>query len=532
MSAAYRYTDEDSLPVLLERSAARCPSAIAITIGDTQISYAALSHKVESVAQGLAELGISSGDRVALMLPNTPAYVMSCYALMRLGAVVVSISPASQGAELLSILRVSEAVAVIALDVFLPGLYKVLDKSPVKCLIISSVQGLERQLPLPAQVPAPIDLMTLFRSPTGRTRAARCDDLAVIQCTSGSTGTPKCVMLSHRNILASVQQSAQWMSEPETPNAGVMCVIPFFHVFGMTIGLHLTLAKGYRMILVPRVDALDLMPIVKLCEKEKPLSFPAVPTLLGALLSHPAVRKETLASIKVASSGGAALPDWVAQRFAEQTGLPIYEAYGLSEVSGAALCSPFPQGAPLGSIGKPLSAVSVKLCDPHDPARHVAVGEVGELALRGEVVMRGYLGNQELTDRVLRDGWLYTGDLARQDDAGYFYIVDRKDDLIITSGYNVYPSEVESVLTQHPLVADVAVSGRADRLRGQVVIAHVVLRTPQPGIAEELIALCRSNLPDYKVPRSILFTDKVPRSPAGKTLRKDLKDHSTVGNPA
>lgn len=524
MSAAYQYTDEDSVPILLERSAARRPQSTAITIGAVQIPYGGLLRKVQSLAQGLFEQGIRSGDRVALMLPNTPAYVMSCYALLQLGAVVVNVSPSSQGAELVSILRQSEAKVLIALDVFLPGLYRVLDKSPVKCLIISSVQGLEKQLPVPAQVPSPIDLTTLMLPPAhaGMTRAARCDDLAVIQCTSGSTGTPKCVMLSHRNLLASVQQSAQWMNEPETPNAGVLCVIPFFHVFGMTIGLHLTLAKGYRMILVPRFDALDLMPIVKLIETERPLSFPAVPTLWAALLSHPAATPELLSCIQVASSGGAALPDWVAARFRERTGRPIYEAYGLSEVAGAALCSAFPQGSPVGSVGRPLSAVTVKLCDPSDPARQVAAGEVGELALCGDVVMRGYVGNPVLTDSVLRDGWLYTGDLARQGEDGCYSIVDRKDDLIITSGYNVYPSEVESVLAQHPAVADVAVSGRADRLRGQVVIAYVVLREGPSVSAEELTALCRSNLPDYKVPRSVLCTDKVPRNPAGKTLRRSL----------
>ncbi len=283
-------------------------------------------------------------------------------------------------------------------------------------------------------------------------------------------------MLTHRNLLASVRQSAIWMNAAELPNAGVLCVIPFFHVFGMTIGLHLTIAKGYRLILVPRFDALDLMPILRLIEAERPLSFPAVPTLWAALMSHPLVKKESLASIRVASSGGASLPEWVQRKYRELTGLPIYEAYGLSEAAGATHCSPFPQGGPLGSIGRPLSAVAAKLCDPSDPEREVSDGEVGELAVRGEVVMRGYFGNPTLTDKVLRNGWLYTGDLARRDAEGLYFIVDRKDDLIITSGYNVYPSEVEAVLSRHPAVADVAVSGRADRLRGQVVIAHVVLR--------------------------------------------------------
>jgi long-chain acyl-CoA synthetase len=212
----------------------------------------------------------------------------------------------------------------------------------------------------------------------------------------------------------------------------------------------------------------------------------------------------------------------VQKKYRELTGRPIYEAYGLSEAAGATHCAPFPQGGPLGSIGKPLAAVKARLVDPAEPAREVADGEVGELQVSGEVVMRGYLGSEALTQNVLRDGWLSTGDLARRDADGLYYIVDRKDDLILMSGHNVYPSEVEAVLSQHPAVQDVAVSGRTDRLRGQVVIAYVVLRASAVATAEELTQLCRDNLPDYKVPRSVLFVERVPRNPAGKTLRKDL----------
>lgn len=312
------------------------------------------------------------------------------------------------------------------------------------------------------------------------------------------------------------------MNAPETPNAGVLCVIPFFHVFGMTIGLHLTVAKGYRMILVPRMDALDLMPILRLIETEKPLSFPAVPTLWAALLSLPGIKAESLQSLHVASSGGASLPAWVQDKYRALTGLPIYEAYGLSEAAGATHSASFPGGSPLGSIGKPLAAIEARLADPSDPSRDVAKGEVGELWVRGDVVMRGYLGQDAETARVLQAGWLKTRDLARCDGEGNYYIVDRSDDVIITSGFNVYPSEVESVLSKHPAVQDVAVFGREDRLRGQVVIAQVVLRSEQNATAEELAQLCRDNLPDYKVPRSILFADRVPRNPAGKTLRKAL----------
>lgn len=524
MEQTSRVQDVGTLPELLERAAQKCPDSIAITIGETRIPYAALAMRVKMLAQGFSDQGMRRGDRVALLLPNTPVYVMATYALLRLGAVVLNLSPASQGSELLHILSHANAVAVVTLDVFLPGLYRVLDKSPVKSLFVSSVQGLEQKIPPPPGAPTPILVDTLFRPPQPSTAQMEVstDDLAVVQFTSGSTGTPKGVRLSHRNILASVRQSAVWMSAPPSPNAGVLCVIPFFHVFGMTIGLHLTVAKGYRMILVPRFDALDLMPILRLIETEKPLSFPSVPTLWAALLSLPGLKAESLASLRVASSGGASLPAWVQAKYRELTGLPIYEAYGLSEAAGATHCAEFPQGSPLGSIGKPLGAVEARLVDPSDPSRDVPQGEIGELWVRGDVVMQGYLDNDELTARVKKDGWLKTRDLARCDGDGNYYIVDRTDDVIITSGFNVYPSEVEAVLARHPAVQDVAVAGREDRLRGQVVIAHVVLRSGQSATTDELVQICRDNLPDYKVPRSILFTDRVPRNPAGKTLRKDL----------
>ena len=267
---------------------------------------------------------------------------------------------------------------------------------------------------------------------------------------------------------------------------------------------------------------------IRLIEAEKPVSFPAVPSLWAALMSHPGVTAEVLRPVRVPSSGGAPLPAWVQEKFRALTGRPIYEAYGLSEASGATHCAPFPEGAPLGSIGRPLGAIEARLVDPSDPGgeREVAPGEVGELLVRGEPVMMGYFQNPELTAQVLRGGWLRTGDLAHRDADGSYFIVDRKDDLIITSGYNLYPSEIEAVILRHPAVKDVAVVGVPDRLRGQVARAHVVLNEGAGAAvgADELLALCRDNLSPHKVPRSVVFTDSVPRNPAGKTVRKGLRD--------
>jgi long-chain acyl-CoA synthetase len=513
----------ENLGQLLKTTAQRSPGAIALTINDADIPYAAVRQRVTALAGHLASLGVAKGDRVGLMLPNTPAYVFAAYAALELGAVTVNISPGNQGTELAQILRDSGTKALVCLDVFLPGVYKVLAGSPVEHLLVSSVQGLEKKLPVPPGVPAPRALDALFQpGPKAPEVAVGADDLAVLQYTSGSTGAPKGVMLTHRNLLASVAQTRAWMTGDEPPNAGVVCMIPFFHVFGLSIGLHLSVAKGHRMLLVPRFDALDLLPLAQLIEKHRPYSLPAVPTLWAALLLMPGMGTEKLSSIRVATSGGAALPQWVQERYREMTGRTILEAYGQSEAAGATHCAPFPGGAPPGSIGKPLSRCEVRLVDHETGEREVPRGEVGEIVVRGETVMRGYWQNDALTQKALRGGWLHTGDLARCDTAGFFYVVDRKDDLIITSGHNVYPSEVEAVLARHPAVKDVAVTGVADRLRGASIVAHVVLQEGVTATRDEVLKLARENLPEFKVPQTVKFVETVPRNPVGKTLRRKL----------
>ncbi|MBK7861176.1 MAG: AMP-binding protein [Archangiaceae bacterium] len=507
---------DENLGQLLKATAQRTPQAIALTIQDKDIPYGAVRQRAVALAGHLSAMGVSKGDRVALMLPNTPGYVFACYAALELGAVIVNLSPANQGGELKQILTDSGAKVLIALDVFLPGVYPALAGTAVQQLLISSVQGLEKKLPAPPGVPAPQPLEPLFApGPAAPETLVIADDLAVLQYTSGATGTPKGVMLTHRNVLASVEQTRAWMTGDEPVNAGVVCMIPFFHVFGFTIGLQLSVAKGHRMLLVPRFDALDLLPLAQLIEKHRPYSLPAVPTLWAALLLMPGMAREKLASVKVATSGGAALPQWVAERYHALTGGTILEAYGMSEAAGATHAAPFKGRAPAGSIGKPLACCEAKLVNVTDG--------VGELCLRGETVMRGYWQNEQLTGQTLRDGWLHTGDLMRQDAQGFFYVVDRKDDLIITSGHNVYPSEVEAVLARHGAVKDVAVVGVADRLRGSNIVAHVVLREGATATRDELLKVCRENLPDFKVPQVIKVVTDVPRNPVGKTLRKKLE---------
>jgi long-chain acyl-CoA synthetase len=349
------------------------------------------------------------------------------------------------------------------------------------------------------------------------------DDLAVLQFTSGATGKPKAAMLTHKTIVANIMQTLAWVNAEEAGNDAVLCIIPFFHVFGMNACMNLAVCKGYRMILVPRFDWLDLIPLIAMIETYKPISLPAVPGLWTALLMSSRATQDLFSPLQVPVSGGAPLPSKVGEQYEALTGHKIYVAYGLSEASSAALFAPFPQGAPPGSIGLPLPDTDCRIVDMDTGMTELPPGEVGELTIQGPQVMRGYYGNPALTAKVLRDGRLCTGDLARMDKDGFFYLVDRKDDLIITSGFNVYPSAVEDVLIAHPAVKEAAVIGTPDRIRGQAVTAYVVLEEGQKADRDAILAFCRDRLPDFKMPRMIHFVGQIPRNPIGKPLKKSLK---------
>ncbi len=347
------------------------------------------------------------------------------------------------------------------------------------------------------------------------------DDLAVLQFTSGSTGTPKAAMLTHRSVISSVVQTIAWVNVVESVNDAVLCIIPFFHVFGMNACLNLSVQKAYRMILVPRFDWLDLLPLIDMIDKYKPISLPAVPGLWSALMMSSRVTKELLMPLRVPVSGGAPLPPKVADQYHTLTGRRIYVAYGLSEASSAAIFAPYPEGAPAGSIGLPLPDTDCRIVDI-ETGEQLPDGEIGELSIRGPQIMKGYYGNDELTAKTLDGGWLHTGDLARIDEKGFFYLVDRKDDLIITSGFNVYPSAVEDVIQSHAAVKEVAVIGVPDRLRGEAVTAYIVLQDNEQADRDEILAHCRKNLPDFKIPRAVHFVRQIPRNPIGKPLKKML----------
>jgi len=511
----------------LADTAEKHPDDWAMTFNDQNTTYAELNEKVIRFAGILHGQGVRKGDRVALILVNSPTYVISFFALMKLGAIAANISVGITGEELANCLNNAGAKAAVTLDLFARNLYGVIQNTPVKSVILHSVFGLEKKIDRENSMPMPqvyADLMAGAQDIQAIDTDVFPDDLAVLQYTSGSTGTPKAAALTHANLVAAIFQSDSWMGVRGAGNAAVLCVIPFFHVFGLTACLIISVYKGYRMLLLPRMDAMDILSLSKMLETYKPVSFPAVPSLWNALLSLPDETARTqLSSILVATSGGAPVPPALHDRYRILTGKRMIEAYGLSEASSATHMTPYPAGGPVGSIGIPLPDTQAKVMDIETGQRECSPGEIGELAVKGPQIMRGYWNNDELTAAVLRDGWFFTRDLARTDDDGYFYLVDRKDDMIISKGFNVYPGQIEDVLKQHPKVKDAAVIGVDDRLKGQVIVAVVALKEGVQAQKEELLMYCKDRLPDYRVPKTILIREDIPRDPAGKLLRRIIR---------
>jgi long-chain acyl-CoA synthetase len=385
---------------------------------------------------------------------------------------------------------------------------------------------LEKKAVFEGGIPEPLIFNDLVAAHPKGEPALDCSsgDIAVLQYTGGTTGTPKAAVLTHGNLVSNVIQINNWGTVPETGNSTVICIIPFFHVFGMTICLNLSVYRGFRMILIPRFDWSSVLSMMEMIKKYHPHSFPAVPSLWAALVSYPDAEREHLSSIAVASSGGAPLPIWVQDRYESLTGRKIIEAYGLSEASSTTHMNPFQGDRIPGTIGLPLPNTDAKIVDIESGDIDLPTGEIGELVVKGPQVMQGYWGNPAETNEAIRGGWLHTGDIARMDERGYFYIVDRKKDLIIADGYNVYPTDVEAVLVRHPKVKDVAIIGVPHAIRGESITAFVVPEEDKPPDKEELLSHCRQNLPAYKVPNAIQFRESLPKNPLGKILRKILRE--------
>ena len=527
---------EESLALPLLRAAREHPERTAMVYFNREISYGQLLDEVQRIAGALQSLGVRPGDRVGIMLPNTPQTVVAYYAVLWLGAVVVMVNPLYTPREMEILLKDSGATHLIALDVRFRDIEQVRPRTQLKHVIVTGIgdympaplrwlfpivkRDLVGKIPPGADVQRWADMLRHHPVPEPAAVDAK-EDLAVLQYTGGTTGIPKGAMLTHFNLYANCVQISAWLSEFKVRPFRVLAALPFFHVYGLTTVLNYTFFGGGTMILVP--NPRDIDNILSLIQKHKPHVFPGVPTMYIAILNHPKARQLDLSSIEACVSGAAPLPVDVQVKFEQLTGGKLVEGYGLTEASPVTHANPVWGRRKEGSIGLPWPDTDCRIVDL-ETGEDVPVGQPGELLIRGPQVMKGYWNNPEATAAALKDGWLHTGDVATVDEEGYFYIVDREKDMIIAGGFNIYPREIEEVLFAHPAVQEAAVIGVPDPYRGETVKAFVVLKEGARATAEELIEHCRQNLARYKVPKEIEFREELPKTLVGKVLRRVLRE--------
>jgi len=532
-----------SVDELLRRAAKKYANRPAISFYGKSISYGELDQAADRFAAGLRKIGVRRGDRVSLVLPNTPHFIVAFFGVLRAGGIVVQTNPLYTARELEQLWTDAGVQTVIALDLFWHNVSKAKTNAGVKRVVVCDVgeflktplrqlypikkkRDLRKQGHWPLVIPDEEGVHRfgdLVRTPGGPAaeKPESADEVAVLQYTGGTTGTSKGAMLTHRNLVANAMQTAAWFPQGTHGPEKVLGAIPMFHVYGLTAVMLFSIVTGNEVVLYP--NPREIGAILKLINKTKPSLFPGVPTMYIAILRHPKLAKYDLRSIRACLSGAAPLPNEVRKQFESATGGRLVEGYGLTEASPVTHCNPL-NGVVKECIGIPFPDTDAKVVDPDDPSRELSQGEVGELAVRGPQVMKGYWNKPEETRNVLRDGWLLTGDLAKMDPDGYFYIVDRKKDMIICSGYNVYPREVEEVLFMHPAVGEAAAIGVPDPYRGETVKAFVVLKPGRTATEADLIAFCKERLAPFKVPKAVEFATALPMSLVGKVLRRQLRE--------
>jgi long-chain acyl-CoA synthetase len=510
---------EKSLPQMLHDTANEYPQNNAISFYGRKFTYEQLYQNTTHFASALQNRGVEKGDRIAIMLPNCPQYVISYYGVLTAGAIVTQVNPMSVERELEYILKDSGAETIVVLDALYPKVKNVQSDTTLKNVIVVSLQ--------PSQLDFSSD--TIFEAflaeSSGRIPPVNIDpveDVAVLQYTGGTTGRSKGAMLTHRNLIANVLQAYEFFKEDiKLGKERYLTVIPLFHVFGMTACMNLSIYSGSESILLSRFDLEEVLNTIKM---EQPTVFPGVPTMYVAITNHPKAEEYGINSIEICNSGSAPMPVELLREFERKTGSKILEGYGLSEAAPTTHCNPnFAERKP-GSVGIGFPSTEYKIVDLGSGTEEVPVGELGEVIIKGPQVMKGYWNMPEETANTLRDGWLYTGDIAKVDAEGYLYIIDRKKDLIIASGYNIYPRDIEEVLYEHPAVQEAVVIGIPDKYRGEGVKAVIVLKAGKVADEAEIKEYCRRNMAAYKVPNIVEFRDQLPKTSVGKILRRALRE--------
>lgn len=513
---------------LLDLAASKYKDAIATDFYGGTLTYRQLRGMVNRLAVGLSDLGIKKGDRVGLMLPNCPQIVISYYAVLKIGAIVVNVNPLYTERELEHQIHDSGAETLFCIDMHLDKVRAVKKKTGIKNIVVTRIPDFMTSDPLEEVAPYELgagefgflDLLEKAGSKLPPVVDINIDEPAVLQYTGGTTGLSKGATLSHKNIVSNTVQVGLWAVELMPRDQQIyLIVIPIFHSYGMTCGMNAGIFGGAKMVLIPRFDINDLLNSFMTHDITY---FPGVPTLFTAILNHPDSAEAGLDRVALFNSGSAPLPIETINGITA-LGISMTEGYGLSEASPVTHSTPILGIRKPGSIGIPFPDTDSKIVDPEDWEKELPPGREGELIIKGPQVMLGYWNKKEETEQTLKDGWLLTGDIARMDEDGYFYIVDRKKDLIIAGGYNIYPREVDEVLYTHPKVLEAAVIGVPHEYRGETVKAFIVLRPGETATVEEMTEFCKKNLAAYKVPKIIEFRDELPKTAVGKILRKELR---------
>ena len=517
------------LPEILEKTAADYPDNPGVIFRDRPISYRQIQARTTSLAAGLAKLGVQKGERVAIMLPNCPQYIEALYAILKIGGIVVNTNPMYLERELEYQLRDAGAETILALRDFFPRVVADLARTPLKNIILTDLDDAFAPQIGPGTEPAPglTEYAGLLQRGSGSPLPSvpgNPEEVAILQYTGGTTGISKGAMLTHRNLVANVLQSVTWDRRAQKGRERMLMVLPLFHTYGITSGINASIYQAATIVLLPRFEVDEALAAI---DRHRPTRMAGVPTMYVALAGHPRIRGSAISSIKVFSCGSAPFPGEAFKKFEELTAGKISEGYGLTEASPLAIANPPFGRRKVGSIGIPRPATDARIVDLETGKKTLPPGKEGELCLSGPQVMKGYWNRPEETAQTLRGGWLYTGDIARMDEDGYFFLVDRKKDMIICGGYNVYPREVEEVLYQHPKIREACVLGVPDPYRGETVKAFVVLKEGAEAGPKEIIEFCRRNLARYKAPTLVEFRRELPKSAIGKILRKKLREEKS-----
>ncbi|NJD67745.1 MAG: long-chain fatty acid--CoA ligase [Candidatus Methylomirabilota bacterium] len=535
------------LHTLLSRSAQSYPDRTAIIFYGTRLTYRDLDEAVTRFAAALIKRGLAKGDRVSLFLPNCPQMVIAYYGTLRAGGLTVSTSPLYSTRELEHQLNDSGAETIVVLSKLYPLVREVAPRTSLKRIIVANIKEYfppmlrllftlfkeKSQGHRPAVEPRPgtewFSEMLTSTPATPPAVTVGTDDPALLQYTGGTTGLAKGAVLTHKNLVANTIQAAAWMVKPDPESVEgqpgkaevFLGAIPFFHVYGMTVVMNLCISLGHTMVLLPQFKVQD---VLKTITKYRPTFFPGVPTMYVAINNYPEIGKYDLHSVRACLSGAAPLPLEVASKFEALTGARLVEGYGLTEASPVTHANPLYGARKVGTIGLPLPDTDARIVDLETGDRTLPPREIGEVAVKGPQVMAGYWNQPGETAMVLRNGWLYTGDIGYMDEQGYFTIVDRKKEMIIAGGFNVYPREVEEPLYEHPGVKEAVAVGLPDSYRGETVKVYIVLKEGAHATEQKIIDFCKERMAKHKVPTLVEFRQELPKTLVGKVLRRTLRE--------